>query len=118
MAKKQITTVLKTSDEIVKKEYVGIVSNNAIKFIDDDIIVSLNWHDDILTMTRENDQYQLTMNFIADKKTKGIYLLKQEQVTLDLDIVTDKLIIDDRIQVQYSLDGESKEYVITIGSDI
>ena len=94
MSKIQIKVTLKTNEEESVETYSAIKSENKIIYQEKEYKVTLNFKD-YLKLKRENDEYLFDMEFEANKQTKGICLLKKENSKIELDILTDYVIIED-----------------------
>jgi len=92
--KKQIKVTLKTNNEETVNSYLAIKTDNKIIYQDNEYKVTLNMKDDI-KLTRENEEYLFEMIFKQNVKTKGRCYLKQERSQMDIDILTDYVIIED-----------------------
>ena len=115
MAKKEIEIILKTPDDLIKTNTTAIVGENAIKYREKDILVVLKQDSNTLFLTRENNEYQLNLEFQENKKTLGSYLLKDNNIMLELEILTKDLKIDkNTIYIMYELHDEIREYIINI----
>lgn len=115
MAKRKIKISLKNNDEVIESELSALIIDNNIKYIDNDIIVNININNDIIIMKRENNEYQLILEFKNKKKTTGSYLLKNNNIQFDLEILTNNLIIEDNfISIIYEINNEVKEYELKI----
>ena len=115
MAKKKIQISLKNNNEVTKSDLSALIIDNNIKYIDNDIIVNININNDIIIMKRENNEYQLILEFKNKKKTTGSYLLKNNNIQFDLEILTNNLIIEDNfISIIYEINNEVKEYELKI----
>lgn len=115
MAKKEIEIILKTPDDLIKTNTTAIVGEDAIKYREKDILVVLKQDSNTLFLTRENNEYQLNLEFQENKKTLGSYLLKDNNIMLELEILTKDLKIDkNTIYIMYELHDEIREYIINI----
>ena len=115
MAKKQIEVILETEDEILNNNTLGIITDNTIKYNDNNIIVVVKYDDNKVVITRENNEYQLEMIFVKDKTINGNYLLKDNNINLKLEILTKELIIDNnKIEITYILNDELRKYRLHI----
>lgn len=115
MAKRKIKISLKNSDEVIESELSALIIDNTIKYIDNDIIVSINIDNDYIIMKRENSEYQLILEFKNKRKTTGSYLLKENNIQFDLEILTNDLIIKDEfISIVYEINNENKKYELEI----
>ncbi len=115
MAKKEIKTMLKSNEILEKHHVISIVTNHTLIFNEDKVKVTIKKNNNTLLMIRENDEYQLTLEFKKEEQTRGIYLLKENNLALNLNILTKELIIDNNyIKVVYELNDELREYSINI----
>ena len=109
LAKIRINYDLKTNDETIKKEILGIKNNNVIVFKDDEYIVNIQVLDNKIIMKRENNEVILEIHLgIVNKCT---YFLKQYKSNLELDIKLIELKINDlNVYFKYELNDELKEF--------
>lgn len=115
MAKKQIEVILETDEEVIKNNTLAIITDNVIKYNDNNVLVILKISDSEVIITRENNEYQLTLKFKKDKKLIGNYLLKENNINLKLEILTEKLIIsENKIEIVYILNDEIRKYKLFI----
>ena len=115
MAKRKIKISLKNNEEVIESELSALIIDNKIKYIDNDILVNIDINNDYIIMTRENNEYQLILEFRNKKKTTGSYLLKENNIQFELDILTNDLIIEKEfISIIYEINNESKEYELEI----
>lgn len=115
MAKRKIKISLKNNDEVIESELSALIIDNKIKYIDNDILVNIDINNDYIIMKRENNEYQLILVFKNKMKTTGSYLLKENNVQFELDILTNDLIIEKEfISIIYEINNESKEYELEI----
>lgn len=114
MSKIKIFTKLDSPDEKVVKEFKGILNNNKLVYTDDSVKTTIVLNDDLL-MTRENDDYKFEFIFKDKSVTKGYYTLKMYNTSMDLEIKTYKLEINENFfKVEYELliDDEDKQKFI------
>lgn len=115
MAKKDLEIVLITSDNTIKSNINGIVLDNTIKYNDDGVMVVLEILENNIKMTRTTDEYQLILNFNKNKHELGTYILKENNMKLDINIYTKELIIENnKINVVYILNDEERNYSLLI----
>lgn len=115
MAKKEIETRLKNGDEVLKNKTLALVTKNMIKYSEDNIFVTIKIIEDLVILIRENNEYQLCLKLKKNNKMIGSYLLKDNNLILDLEILTKDLKIDDNsIYIKYQLNDEDREYWINI----
>lgn len=102
MPKIKIQTKLKTSDNQISSETFGIYQNDKIIFIENNVknILKLNESKFI----RETTDYKIELAFSNLNNTKGIYLIKNRDIKMDLYIKTNEYIINDsEIFINYDL---------------
>ena len=103
MGKIKIKVTLKSNNEESINEYIAIKDKNKLIYHDNEykvIISNLN----SLKLKRENLDSLFEMEFIQNKKTKGICLLKKQNYQIELDILTDYVIIkDDNLVIKYKV---------------
>lgn len=115
MAKKRIETTLKTTDSEVKKNTLAIVNNKTIKYRDDDVLVTIEYNEEMLTLKRENNEYEIILPFKGHTKLMGTYRLKEENLIMDLEVETKTLLIStNQIEIIYHLNDEKREYRLKI----
>lgn len=109
LAKIRINYDLKTNDETIKKEILGIKNNNVIVFKDNDYTVNIQLFDNQIIMRRENNEAILEISL--GNINKCVYLLKQYKNNLELDIKLIELKINDlNVYFKYELNDEIKEF--------
>lgn len=116
MARKSIEVSLKTNDEVINNKLSAIVNDKEIKYNENNVIVKLSILDNKIIMIRENNEYRLQLIFENNgKKNLGNYLLKTNNMTFDLEILTKDLNINkNNIHIIYELNDEIREYNIYI----
>ena len=100
---KTIKVILKNNNEESIEKYQAICNNKKIIYNEKEFKVTLDYSNS-LKMIRENNDYIFELEFISGRKTKGICKLKNEKVDMELDILTDYVIIEDNlIIVKYNV---------------
>ena len=84
------------SDTKTCTNYKAIRHNHKIIYKEPNYNVTIDYND-ILKMTRENDDYLINLEFIPNKQTTGICLLKKENVSSCFDILTSEAIKEDNV---------------------
>ena len=116
MAKKSIKITLKTKDNTITNNVVGVFIDNSIKYKDDNVFVVVKNNNDEIVLTRENNEYKIELLFKNNSTTKGTYLLKGHNQLFELSIHTNILNINDKyIEVEYELNDERLLYKLEIG---
>jgi len=103
MGKIKIKVTLKSNNEENINEYIAIKDKNKIIYQDNEYKVIISTFDS-LKLKRENSDSLFEMEFKQNKKTKGICLLKKQNYQIELDILTDYVIIkDDNLVIKYKV---------------
>ncbi|HHU54798.1 MAG TPA: DUF1934 family protein [Mollicutes bacterium] len=109
MSKIQINSILKTSNEVIKKEFMGIIIDNKIIYDEDKIKVTILLNKDQLKMKRETSDYCISFAFSNNCTSKCVYNVKKPNMVIYLNVETKCLIIDDnRIIIEYDLYQEKE----------
>lgn len=98
MKELNIEVVLTSNNQVSEGKYLAIKDNNSISYLDNDVKVCL-YFKDVIRITRENDDYLLDFNFVKNEVTKGKYILKNIEKTIDLDVFTDYIIVEDDLLI-------------------
>ena len=96
MGKISIEVTLDSNSEVSKEKYNAIKDKNRIIYQEKECKVTILTNE-FLKMKRENDDFLFEMEFIPNKETKGICHLKKENLKMDLQILTDYVIIEENI---------------------
>ena len=112
MEKKVIEMIsIKVTLDEVCEEHKAIRENNKIIYKDNAYKVTF-YNDEILRMTRENEEYLISLEFIAGQKTKGNCLLKTDNVSMDIDIMTNDIVkTDNYIMIEYTVLTTNKKVI-------
>lgn len=98
----KIRVILKNNDMVSNMEYTAIKDDKKIIYKDKDGNVTLMLGSP-LRLIRENNDSKVDLEFIPNNITKGNCLLKKENLNIDLEILTDYVIIDDIISIKYKV---------------
>lgn len=91
------------SDEITSYNFKAIVKNKKIIYNDNLYKVIVDYSNN-LKIIRENEEYLFELEFISNMETKGRCFLKKQNTSLELDILTDYIIIEHNlIVVKYNI---------------
>lgn len=96
MSKINIKVTLKSHLEESIQNYSAIKTDNKIIYQEKEYKVTLTTSSN-LKLKRENNEYLFEMEFIPNKQTNGICYLKEQNSQIDLDILTDYVIIEENI---------------------
>lgn len=99
MSKIKIKTTI--NDEYFYCE--GIKNKNNIIYKDNNVSVKIIFSD-IIKIIRENSEYKIELNFNKNEKTKINYLLKEYNKSLELNLVTKNININNNyIEILYEI---------------
>ncbi len=91
-------------------------NNNTIKYIENDdlkTIAIFNFND--YTLTRKNSKMTLKYKFIESKLTKGELNLKENNLSMEIDVVTNKIIKQSNyICIEFKVFEEPMKYIIEV----
>lgn len=105
MPKIKISTIINDN----KNEYDAIITNDIIKYIDDNGTVSIKIKKDEIILNRDN----MELVFREKELTQGI--LKNNSYIFKLNIYTNKLIIEKNyIEIDYSLEEQNINFKLLI----
>ena len=97
-----IKVIIKNENEISEEEYCAVKTSKKITYQEKECKTTIILDD--FKIIRENEDYLLEMNFIPNKKTIGKYILKESQNEINLEILTDYLIIEESLIIlKYSV---------------
>ncbi len=106
MSKIKINLKLKNSKEDLTKEIIGLKRGNKLHFLDDKVKVTITF-DEIVTMRRNSNEYEIVLNFKNNSKLEGIYNLKKLNYNLPIDIKTNTMYIGSGLfKVDYELSSD------------
>ena len=106
MAKIKINLKLINSKENLSKEIIGLKRGNKIHFLDDNVKVTITF-DNIVTMRRNSNEYEIILRFKNNSELEGIYNLKKLNYNLPIDIKTNTMYIDSgQFKVDYELSSD------------
>lgn len=81
----------------------GIKNKNNIIYKDNNVSVKIIFSD-IIKIIRENSEYKIELNFNKNEKTKVNYLLKEYNKSLELNLVTKNININNNyIEILYEI---------------
>lgn len=104
MAKIRINLSLKSNEETISKDCLGLYQGNKITYLDDKINVTLLLDDNRIKMNRNTEDYIIEMIFSLGATTQGVYIVKSHKIKMDLTVKTNILEINDnKICIEYEL---------------
>ena len=88
--------------------FKGIKKQNKIIYKDNDILVTIDITN-IIILTRENFDFKLNLIFDKNKNTIGTYLLKTSNNYLELQIKTEKIVVEQNsIEIIYNINNNEE----------
>ena len=113
MSKVKINVIMKTNDELTKQSYDAIYSKNKIIFEEKNYKTIIKYQP--FTIIRENEDYIYNLNFISNKTTLNKCLIKKINKTIELEIYTYYLVLEDNlIKLKYKVLTTNQEVEIKI----
>ena len=113
----RIKGFLKDIDEgtITNIDTFGIKNKNKITYNEETVTNTILQEEDKLILIRENDEFKNILIFDITKETISEYLLKENDLTIELNIKTNLVEIDDNyIKVRYLVIDSDNEYEYNI----
>lgn len=114
MSKVNIKYVVKNvnSNETRSKELIGIKTKNKIKYLEEDMNVSIELSD-IIKITRKDLNKEIILEYKEKEHTNGLY--KMYNNTYKLDIYTNKIEIEDNyIEIDYIIENDNISFKLYI----
>ena len=108
---------LKDIDEgiITNIDTFGIKNKNKITYNEETVTNTILQEDSKLILIRENDEFKNILIFDLNKETISEYLLKENDLTIELNIKTNLVEIEDNyIKVRYLVIDSDNEYEYNI----
>lgn len=116
--KKIVKTIIKNKDEIRNYESKAIMTNNKLKYKEDDTTVVLEIKTPNLVLKRENKECSYTFHF-SNKKSFLEFNLNTNNYRFKLDFETKKITISKNIiEVIYILEDIEYNYTVNIEEDL
>ena len=113
----RIKGFLKDIDEgtITNIDTFGIKNKNKITYNEETVTNTILQEEDKLILIRENNEFKNILIFDLNKETISEYLLKENDLTIELNIKTNLVEIDDNyIKVRYLVIDSDNEYEYNI----
>ena len=98
MSKVKIEVILKTNDCNSMEEYNALLNNNKLIYQEKEFKTTLTI-DKKFTMKRESAEYLFYLEFEANKCTNGYCMIKNYNKRINLDILTDYIIIEKELLI-------------------
>lgn len=100
----RVTSELLGNDVPHKIETDGLLHNNKIIYYENDVKVTIILEENVVTLLRESNEYQLTFPFEENKKTVGMHKIKTFPMEIEAIIETRLLERDDhQLKLEYHL---------------
>ena len=110
MEKVNLNAKLKSVEDDLDINTVGVINKNKIIYQEDNINVTILIFDNKIEMNRTCNEYKIKLIFEKNNHTVSTYNVFGAPKVFSLDLFTTKLNIDDkRIEIEYIL-GENKFY--------
>ena len=100
-----------------KNEVNAIKNKDTITYMLDNTKYKLTIKDNQIELIRDNPEFTHEMLFINQKETESVYYIKEYHTTININIKTIHLDIDDKhIRISYNIvdSGEQYDYLIDI----
>ena len=113
----KIKGFLKDIDEgtITNIDTFGIKNKNKITYNEETVTNTILQEDNKIILIRENDEFKNILIFDLNKETISEYLLKENDLTIELNIKTNLVEIDNNyIKVRYLVIDSDNEYEYNI----
>ena len=113
----RIKGFLKDIDEgtITNIDTFGIKNKNKITYNEETVANTILQEEDKVILIRENDEFKNILIFDINKETISEYLLKENDLTIELNIKTNLVEIDNNyIKVRYLVIDSDNEYEYNI----
>lgn len=98
------SSVKSSEDEELLKDIKAIIKDNIITYNYGGISVCVTIKDNMVILTRENDEMKITLKFEKNKKATSYYEIKELKLNIELTVDTKDLVIKDKmLSVKYDL---------------
>lgn len=96
--------VISNQEKSLLTDKIGLIKDNLIHYHDDDVYVLVKILKGKVLLTRENNEFKISLNFDKSKASVTEYVIKNLGKTLELKTITKELIIKDNyVHVSYDL---------------
>ena len=109
MSKINIDLKLTTNEDKISKKISGIIDQNRIVYIDDNIKTTILL-DEIITLTRETEDYKIKLVF-DNKESSEYILLKYNTVLPIIAKIIKKTIEDNYLYIKYQLNIQNENTI-------
>ena len=97
------------TEEII--DTLGIKNKNNITFINDFIKYKIINDNGKLKLIRETKEFIHSFNFILNKKTKSEYFIKEYKATIEVEILTTNIFINNnKIEIGYKIIDSNEDF--------
>lgn len=101
-----IKTILKKGQETFENIADARFENDTYIYKENDLDVSIKIDNNVI-MTRENKDYKMRFVFIDGNKTHNELLLKEDNISLDIEINTKEILIKENyLEIRYKMNDE------------
>ena len=91
MARIHLKTTLKNKEETKIFEGFGILEENKISYMEDNVVTTLKKEGESIFFTRKNKEYEISFPLLLNEKTKGKYKIFSISKNIDLQILANML---------------------------
>lgn len=106
------------NEEENTKKIKGILLNNTIKYNEEGVKVEIVL-DDIITLSRINNEYEIRLTFDNKKITNGSYIIKDINKKIDFKITTNQLKLENnQLLISYKLDINDLEFYFKLDYEV
>lgn len=114
MPKKKLKITIKTKEELLEEEVMGLIQNNKIIYHeqkDTKVEYNLTHHQ----LKRSNQEMEMNYTFHPSKPTQGLIKIKDLQKEWSVPIQTTKLVEEEgRISIEYEVENHFVKYQIEV----
>ena len=116
MGKIKLKEILKSNNENIDIDIIGILNKNKIIYKENDIRVTIVVLNNKILMNRLHNNYEIDFIFEEGKTTSATYKLKEYNKEFKLTIKTTKLVIEEKqISINYRLEDNIYSFTLKIG---
>ena len=108
-----LKNINKNTQEII--DTFAIKSKNTFSFYKDNVKYKLINNLSEINLIRETNDFIHKFDFISNKQTKSEYYIKEYNTTIEIDIITTKIIKDDKkIEIDYKIVDTDEVFNYTV----
>ena len=104
-----------TNFESIDIDTHGIKNKDHIIFKNDDIKYTIKYKNNDIILIRESNEFINQFKFIEGKKTNSEYYIKEYNTNIDVEIMTNKVIINDNyIEINYKIIDNDNSFMFIL----